>query len=290
MTDAEKKLLNLVGGDAVLQTVRIDGYNIKYLKAGSGPVLLMLNGLNMGWGQWYKNIAFFSKNYTVYAPNLPPEISKKDLKKLDILLFELARKFINLNKFSEFYVLGHSTGGWLSLKLKSLEKRIKKIAVVNPLGLTSVTPKFYKPLAIGFLAKLLSKTVMKPSQKSIDNFLTSVFYDKAALKAEFTNYFLEVLLKNGSLHPFLIINRIIGFRKIRTEFSLADKLSKIQTPTLMILSANDPIMSIKEANRVLENKQYDNITVYEFANTGHTPFLEQPDKFNVLVEEFFKSK
>ena len=69
--DAEQKLLQQIKAPAVIGQIEIQGLRVNYLTAGSGKPLLLLHGANMGWGQWYANIAELSEQFTVYALDLP---------------------------------------------------------------------------------------------------------------------------------------------------------------------------------------------------------------------------
>lgn len=288
----EQGILKLIGAELKIKQIRVDRFTINYIMAGSGPNLLLIHGANIGWGQWYANIGELAKYFTVYAIDLPGAggSTKIDFSKTNLEndFVRVVDQFIHLLDMKHTHLLGHSFGGWIVLKLAIGDRSfIEKIILVNSIGFTDYVPWRYRPITIYPIALLLSKTAMRPTRKNMKEFLTSVLYDSSVLKEEFIDYFHESVIRGGVSHPFLLINRLTRFFKMREELFLVDELAKIKRPTLIIIGEKDPLIPIikhVERLRLIPGAQLE-----LFLNTGHVPSLEKSTEFNDLIIRFLRT-
>ena len=121
--------------DIAYQYVEVDGDNIRYVKTGSGPVLLLLHTLRTQLDMWQKVIPELSKTYTVYAMdhighgfsdipqvNYTPEVFSNTV-----------AGFMAALDINNVTIVGESIGGSLGLILASQSnKRISKVIAINP--------------------------------------------------------------------------------------------------------------------------------------------------------------
>ena len=71
------------------------------------------------------------------------------------------------------------------------------------------------------------------------------------------------------------------------------RAGRLKTPTLVVWGLNDPSalwdpIGINCLNLVLPN--VDNSSMHIFNRSGHSPFREHPEEFNLVVESFIKTK
>lgn len=292
--NAENGLIQLVGNDLKLKQIRIDDLLINYVEIGFGPQLLLLHGANMGWGQWYPNLKKLSEHFNIFALDLPGAGNSSWVHPHDLEperhWVDIVEKFIKLKfkKGDSINILAHSIGGWIALKLALRERFcINKLVLVSPLGFSEYTPRKYRLIGLYIFAQLLSMTVMRLTRKNIKRFVSNVFHDVSSLKEEFIDYYYESLKKNKFSHPFLLLNRITGFWKVRKNFVLLNELSKIKIPTLIIIGDKDPILPLHsmhlKAFRLIPGARLE-----IFLNCGHVPSTEKSSKFNELVINFLK--
>ncbi|MBI2591056.1 MAG: alpha/beta hydrolase [Candidatus Brennerbacteria bacterium] len=292
--NAENSLIQLIGHDLKLKQIRIDDFLINYVEIGTGPNLLLLHGANMGWGQWYPNLKKLSEYFNIFALDLPGAGSSSWIHPRNLEpqkhWVDIVEKFIKLKlkKGASINIVAHSIGGWIALKLALKEQSfINKLVLVSPLGFSEYTPKKYRFIGLYIFAQLLSMTFMRPTRKNIKRFIQDVFYDVSSLKEEFIDYYYESLKKNKFSHPFLLLNRIAGFWKVRNVFVLLSELSKIKIPTLIIVGDKDPILPLNslylKAFRLIVGARLE-----IFLNCGHVPSTEKSNKFNELVINFLK--
>ena len=90
---AEQKLQNLIPTKSQIKKVSIDSYNINYLEAGAGQPIILIHGLNIGWGEWHQNIAELAKYFKIYALDLP---GSGNSTKIDFHNADLEKKFVKI--------------------------------------------------------------------------------------------------------------------------------------------------------------------------------------------------
>ena len=291
--NAEQRLVESIGVDLKIEQTRIGKYDINYVTAGVGEPLVLIHGGNIGWGQWHPNLSTLTEHFKVYALDLPGagKSTKINFKKSDLTkdFVNTVDGFIRSKNLSKVSLLGHSLGGWIALKLAAAKNSyINKIIAVNPLGLTDYVAPRYKPAALYPIAKLLSKTVLRPTTKSMEKFCTSVMYNnKENIQEEFLEYICESLSEDSKAHPLLLINRLTNFNKTVPELNLLVELPKISNKTLLIIGDKDPLTPISKIEKPL--KLIPEVRVEIFSNVGHIPSIESSLRFNQLVIDFFKS-
>ncbi len=287
--DAERKLTEFINTDIKIEQTIIHGVRINYVVAGSGPTVLLLHGANIGWGQWYLNIAALAQHFTVYAIDLPGAGGSD---KLAFRVCDLEKDFVDIvdafvkdRKLTKIHIVGHSFGGWIALKLAlKAVTYLDKIVLVDSLGFTNYMPRKYRLISIRFFAMFLSKTVMKPTKENMKEFLADVMYDVSALKAEFVEYFHEGIHKERLSHPFMLINRLSGLFKMNNELLLVDQFWKIDRPTLLIMGEKDPLIPLAKVSKVANLIR--GVQLEVFSKTGHAPSIEKSTQFNEMVVKF----
>jgi len=117
------------------QYVDVDGDNIRYIKTGSGPVLLLLHTLRTQLDMWQKVIPELSKSYTVYAMDHIGH-GFSDIPQIDYtpeVFRNSVAGFMDVLDINNVTVIGESIGGSLGLILASeSNKRVSKVIAINP--------------------------------------------------------------------------------------------------------------------------------------------------------------
>ncbi len=289
---AEYVLLEKTNNKARILQIEIGNYNINYCVLGKGQPLILLHGLNIGWGQWYASIPGLAKNFKIYALDLPgagnsTQANFEDDKYFDILV-DIVVNFVDKLKLVKPSVVGHSLGGFIALR-SVLEKRltVKKLVLVDSLGITDYLPNQYILASFKLIAILLSRTVFYPNLKNINSFFESVFKDKDKINRDLVKYYADSLAsKSFKFNPIMLINRMSGFFEIKKEFVVRKNLSNIDCPTLIIHGKYDPIIPLKFA--VTAANMIRNCKIQIMNESAHVPFIEQTSEFNKAVIDFLK--
>jgi len=287
---SETKLIQKIPIKLTTHSIKINSYTIHYKKAGKGPVLILIHGLNIGWGQWYLNIAHFAKRFTVYALDLPGTGNSSNVN-FETASFErdfvyLIKSFINKLSLSSVVILGHSLGGTIALKL-AIEKYkpIKKIIVVNPVGVSRLIPFPQKMLSSSIFTSFMTKVAMYPTRKNIRSFLTSVMFSKDRIADEFVDYYFELINTGKTVHPIRVLHNWMEDFKLKKELFIGDQIQNLSLPMFWLFGEKDPMLDQSTIDFV---KNLASATIHTFTFAGHVPNIEVGEEFNKLVLEFLE--
>jgi pimeloyl-ACP methyl ester carboxylesterase len=116
---------------------------VRYLRAGSGPSLLLIHGL-MGYSfSWRFNIPALAEHYTVYAPDMPGIGFSDRPTRLDCRLracTDRMLEFVDQLELQSLHLLGTSHGGGVACLLTALAlehgrphlEKLVLVAAINP--------------------------------------------------------------------------------------------------------------------------------------------------------------
>jgi len=288
---AGEQLIRTMGIDTRSEMLKLEGLDIHYIKAGSGPPVLLVHGINFGWGLWYKNIPELAKYFTVYALDLPGAggSSRINFKQTDIALLypKVVKAFVRQLITGDLCIVGHSVGGWLAIKL-CLENSfpIKKLALVDALGFSQYLVWKQRLLVFSFMADFLSNTVMRPTLKNMRDFLGGVFLDVKKMPAELVEYYQKSVSVKPVSHPFRLINKLIEPFRVRPEFVFGNELNKISQQTGIFFGEQDPLLPLKKNQPSFAKIPHQKTFIIPLA--GHVPQVENPETFNTLLVNFLK--
>ena len=264
----------------------IDDYKLHYVELGEGPDLLLLHGANIGWGQWYRNLADLSQQYKVYALDLPGCGFSSDIdyesNDLNAQLLNCVLEFINKVRINQCKLMGHSLGGWLGLKIAAETDLISSLVVINPVGLCAKIPLKYKLISIKPFVKTLIKTVLYPSRNYIVDFLTSAQFQKIEVDKIFVDYYLSTMYGKSYRHPLLLISAMGQITGLKNNFILIDDIKNINIPTQIIIGSEDELMPLSCIINSVKNNP--NISLYILERSAHVPFIENPSEFNFIYK------
>jgi len=284
--EAEQRLMTSTGVALISERLNLNGYDIHYVKAGTGAPLLLLHGANIGWGGWYKNIAALAEHHTVYALDLPGcgDSTKVAFRNLDLkhAFVKTIQDFIARLDLKNIALVGHSIGGWIALSLVLHDpSRFRNMTLIDSIGFTKYIPWRFKPAAYYPLAALIAKTAIPPTRDGMREFITSVMFEKTAAEDVFIDYYYESVVRDFVTHPLMLINRLFGWTSFRDEFFLRPQFSKMQCPTLILAGDHDalvPYEKVADGFREISSAKSNIIK-----DTGHVPFLERPQIFNEIL-------
>ena len=280
------------------RTLTVDGVNIHYFCGGSGSPLVLIHGLGSSAAvEFYFNLEPLAANHRVLAIDLPGfGHSDKPVLEYTIELFVRAvRDLMACEKLDRAAVMGVSLGGRVALGL-ALEspETVERLILVDALGVGAPRRVLaYRLLLTRGLGELtLSGTAralrrMKPATirrfwgwylrrpKSIETILTDQrIADHGVLLStpEYRAAYLSAL------------RSVARMRDLRDGITVQDRLEKLRMPTLLIWGRHDHIFPATHAEAALQRLANGRVEIFE--DSGHTPQMEEPERFNRLVLDF----
>lgn len=234
-----------------------DGLTINYEVYGQGPRLLLLHGWGVNLHSFDFIIPHLSPHLQIFLLDLPGFGLSSKLPRIfgtqDYV--RAVEEFLKTLEISDFFVLGHSFGGAVSLSLAAQNEAVKKLVLVDSAGIR--IKSFSSKIKIQ-LYKNLKKFLPNSKESFIQKILASQDYRDA-----------------GELRSTFI--------KIVNE-DLRHLLPQIKTPTLIIWGKNDTVTPLKEAQ--ILHQGINNSRIRTIADCGHYPQADKPAEFARIVLEF----
>lgn len=254
------------------QQIIIDKLNINYKIAGKGRCILILHGWGSSSERWQETAKILSQaGFKVVVPDLPcfgksvePPFgwSVGDYAEF-VLKFA---KELNLDKF---FLIGHSFGGRIAIKLGAVyPEKIQGLILVGAAGIESA--RGFKSKIFLFLAKLGNSLFSLPLLKKLYPRARKTIY----LLARTKDYFEAEGVRKEI------------FKKVISE-DLTTFLSQIKTPTLLIWGKKDRLTPLKHG--YLMKEKIPNSTLEVIPNFGHALNLECPQKLATAIIKWLKT-
>ena len=238
--------------------------DFQYIDEGKGESLVLLHGLFGALSNWQDVIGRFSSSYRVIIPLMPiytMPVKEAGLEKLN----EFMEAFVAFMELEKMNLVGNSLGGHVGLiyTLRNQEK-VRRLILTGSSGL--------------FEDGMGGSYPRRGSYDYVSERVAYTFYDpKTATKGLID----EVFETTKSIPKCL---RIVGLAKSAQRNNMAEEITDIKVPTLLIWGLNDtitPPMVAHEFNRLIPNS-----TLRFVDKCAHAPMMEQPERFNQLLEEF----
>lgn len=243
--------------------IREEG-KFRFIEEGEGKVLLLLHGLFGALSNWEAVIHRFSNQYQVVIPMLP--IYELPVREAGLpKLVEFLESFIEYKGYDNFDIMGNSLGGHMALMYV-----LKHPNKVNRMILTGSSGLFENAMGASF--------PKRGNYEFIKDKVEYTFYDPKTATKEYIDEIFETL---KSIPKCM---QIVGIAKSAQRNNLADELHKIETETLLIWGLNDTITPPRvghDFNRLIKNS-----TLRFIDKCCHAPMMEQPEKYNDILEEF----
>jgi pimeloyl-ACP methyl ester carboxylesterase len=82
------------------------------------------------------------------------------------------------------------------------------------------------------------------------------------------------------------LRSIAGMRQLRNGVVVEDRLPELRMPTLLIWGGHDHIFPASHAQAAKDRIPNGRLEIFD--DSGHTPQMEEPDRFNRLVLDFLQ--
>ena len=280
------------------RTLSVDGMSIHYFCGGSGSPLVLVHGLGSSAGvEFFFNLEPLAANHRVLAIDLPG-FGKSDKPILDYtidLFVRAVRDLMAAEQIDRAAVMGVSMGGRvaLGLALESPES-VERLILVDALGVGAPRRVLaYRVLLTRGLGELtLSGTAralrrMKPA--TIRRFWSWYLRRPQSMDSLLTDQRIAdhgVLLSSPEYRAAYLsaLRSIAGMRDLRDGVSVKDRLKELRMPTLLVWGRHDHIFPAAHAEAALEQLPDGRVEIFEAS--GHTPQMEEPERFNRLILDF----
>lgn len=253
------------------------GTNWHYHSEGEGETALFLHGWSFDGSVWFKQKDFLEDRRVVIL-DLPGHGQSDYNKQADVI--GDIKFIIDELGLGQVTLIGHSLGGFLSLKLSiKYPASVKKLVLIGAPAKFVRSPEHESGLQEKDINKLRSfLTGNYPDILLV--FLRWLFTGEERKQGDFRADWDKLSKKERwpqkeAMDDFLYV--------IEKE-DVMQKLDNIIVPSLIVSGVGDPICPVESIDYL--NKHLNNSKVELFEDCGHLPFLTKHQQFNKLVNEF----
>jgi non-heme chloroperoxidase len=248
-----------------------DGIRIHYLEAGSGKPIVFIPGWTMPAWIWQEQIHEFSKRYHVVAVD-PRSQGESDKPPYGHLPETRARDYKelvdHLNLKQPVFV------GW-SMACNELLKYAEQFGTENVAGMALVdgyiadklNPEFFS-----FMTRWMNQ-LQQDRQKQADPFVRGMF--KKPQSEEYLKRLMAASTEVPADTAVVLIYNMIAVQDYSRAFA------NITRPVLFAYQPGS-----QSSLEVLKAKLGDKVRVERFDDDGHALFVDDPEKFNLVLENF----
>ncbi len=264
----------------------VSGHRMRYLRAGSGPPLLLIPGLLAYSFSWRFTIPGLSDIRTVFAPDLLGTGFSDRSPDIDCSAQACAQRmlrFMDEVGIERTDLVGTSHGGGVATLMATIAPgRIRKLVLVAPVNPWSAHGQWITRL----LATRLGRVAFQNSYPAIEAFssfwLSRLYGDTRRIPPGTLEGYKAPLTIKGTLKYGLDIVRCWHSDLNK----LQDAYPRVSSPTLLIWGDRDIAVYPSSAQEIL--KRIPGARLEMFEGVGHLTYEEVPEAFNQALRKFLQ--
>jgi pimeloyl-ACP methyl ester carboxylesterase len=265
-----------------------DGARMRYLKAGSGPALILLHGL-LGYSfSWRYTMPALAPFRTIYAPDMLGA-GFSDRPRIDHSMRATALRvlnFIERLEISSFDLLGTSRGGAVAMCaaaecIGSAKLKIEKLILVAPVNPYSTHGRLMAPFFATPIGGAGFRWAVDTLPSLFPFFHGRLYANREKIPPGSLEGYRAPLAKPGLVdHALGIVQTWVA--DLQELERLLPKLSSIQT--LLMWGTRDPAVYFSSMEALA--RYFPHAERVVFQGVGHLPYEECPDEFNRALISF----
>jgi pimeloyl-ACP methyl ester carboxylesterase len=268
------------------------GHAMAYRQAGSGPVVVLLHGITSNSATWSRVMPYLARRFTVIAPDLIGH-GESAKPRGDYSLGAHAcglRDLLLALGHDRATIVGHSLGGGIAMQFSyQFPERCERLVLVDSGGLgRDVSPLLRAATLPGseFVLPLLVATRLLDAGALAGRLLNRLGLRARTDLAEIARghaSLSDAEARSAFIHTLRSVVEPGGQRvDASNRLYLAEHL-----PFLLAWGARDPIIPVSHARAAHEQVRGSRLEV--FADSGHFPQLDEPQRFVEVLVDFIDS-
>lgn len=274
-----------------IQYAEVNSLNLRYIKAGHGPILVLLHTLRTQLDLFEKVVPELAEGFTVYALDLPGHgYSDIPDTKYDAAFFaDTVEGFLDALDLHDVMLAGVSIGGSISLIVAARDNpRVTHVVAINPydyargqgMARSSVLARM---VVITADIPVLGETIMRLRNFLImKNVLEGGVYDPGSIPPLLLKEMYLTGNRKGHYRAFISLLRNAGSWELATE-----GYSRIRIPVLFIWGDRD---WARPDEREQDHRLVPGAEMATIAQGGHFLPLDRPDEVIKQLCEFYRRR
>lgn len=262
-----------------VKNIQIHGNKIRYLEYSNvnskeEETLVLLHGIGASAERWSKVIPFFHEHFRMIVPDIIGfGYSDKPTVEYNIPFFvKFLKDFLNRVGVKSASIAGSSFGGLVAAEFAINDSNmINKLILVSPAGTMKTSTKTLEEYILASLY---------PTHDNVWRAFNNMAFDPRTVTEETILEFMDRMKLPNAKYAFMST-----MLAIRNTTDLASRLSKVQSPTIIVWGQNDEMIPVKYSE---DYTNIPNSNVKVIPRCGHTPFTEKPELFSKIAIDFLK--
>lgn len=262
-----------------------DGARMRYLRAGSGPPLILLHGLLAYSFSWRYTIPALAPYATVYAPDLLGAGFSDRPAGIDHSMRATAQrvlKFVDNLGLTSFDLLGTSRGGAVAMAAAAqcmssggCRARLRRLILVCPVNPYSPHGTWLAPFFATRFGAMLFRSGIGSVPSLFPYWHGRLYADRNRIPAgSLEGYRAPMAIPRFLEHALSIVRTwTADLQELQT---LMPTLAPI--PTLLMWGSKDPAVYVSSMEPLA--RHFANVQTVVFPGVGHLPYEECPEDFN----------
>jgi len=272
------------------RTAMLHGRPLTYAEAGSGPVLLLVQGMGGGFENWREVIEPLARRYTVVAPDLPGHGASAGGNG-DYSIGGLAvcvRDLLVALGHERATVVGHSLGGGIAMQLAyQFPELAERLVLVSSGGLGPEVSLLLRAAALPGSELWITATAVTAS-------LAGATFGRGLAKLGLRPAPDIAAVARGYASLADPVRRAAFLSTLRSVINVggqridaSDRLYLTAgVPVLIVWGARDPVIPVSHGERAHAAMAGSRLEVFD--GVGHIPQLEAPERFVEVLERFLE--
>ncbi len=259
--------------------IKANGAELYYEVSGSGPYLVLIEGLGVATWLWEKQVSEFSKHFTMIVyDNRGVGKSEKPAGPYSIsMMADDLSALLDTLKISKAHILGVSMGGFIAqdFALRNPQKVDRLVLVATSAGGADHVPMSPDVLSQMFVNEGPPREVVRRK--------LALAYSEEFMKTEAVEHLIDLRLADPQPPHAFMAQAAAG-----AAFNLSEKVKEIKAPCLIMAATGDRLVPVANAHNLSKKIPNSQLKIYE--GYGHQFFVEIHERFNRDVIEFLLSK
>jgi pimeloyl-ACP methyl ester carboxylesterase len=263
--------LQAIRSENNLRGVRVNESTWTYLITGRGDrTIVFLHGMGGGYDIWWQQINHFKTANRVISMSYPPVTTLAELS-------QGVMSILDREKAGQVNLVGSSLGGYLAQYLvKTYPDRIAKAVFAN-----TFPPNHIHAEKAGKMKIILSLLPEWMVMRNLRHTTEKALYPAAGHSELVRAYLLE------QSYGMMTKARFVARFKCVLDYFDPPNLDDLQIPCLIIEADNDPL--VEKKLREMLKATYPSAPVQTIRQKGHFPYLNAPDDYHRILEQFFRA-
>lgn len=263
----------------------IDGGRVRYRDSGgAGPAVLMTHGIGESLEFWHRQMETLGESLRLIAWDLPGHgLSDERADAMDLEgQAAVAWKLLDQLGVERVHLVGNSLGAAMSLRMAAAAPdRVRSLLLANSAALGTEVFGAFRLMTLPLLGELMNH----PGPTAVAQQIKAIVHRPEAITPQVRTAIERNVQRPGGGRHFLALLR--GLTSLRGQRARVwqrshDILRQLPgLPVLFVHGEHDVVLPVDHSRRAHAVARGSDLVV--LADCGHTPQLEQPERFNRLL-------